>query len=109
MSDKVDLLRQGQVTTVSLYDIVVMSQNVIAVYKDGREVTIPELTGKNIHDLDPAISFDDVIAEYETRTSRAPIGKFRGIKTGFMNIVGGFGKKSQKKTNNKKIQHSLFN
>ncbi len=101
MSDKVDLLKYRTITVPVEYEVKLDDSDSVYVLKDGKPVTIENLTGKNVYDLNPTISFDDVIHEFETsKGSMAPLGKMQGLKRGVINVIGalsGVGKSHFKK------------
>ena len=89
MSNKVELLKYRQVDIPVDYRILLDDKDEVLVLKDGKPITIPEITGKNVYDLIPSIDFDDVIHRFETnKGSMAPLGKMQGIKRGVMHVVG---------------------
>lgn len=91
MSDKVELLKYNSVSVPVDYEIKIDNQDVVYVLKDGKPITIPAISGKDVHDLVPDISFDDVIHDFESsKGSMSPTSKLSGIKSGFKNIIGSF-------------------
>tara|TARA_B110000196_G_C20624741_1_gene421171 strand:+ start:239 stop:538 length:300 start_codon:yes stop_codon:yes gene_type:complete len=98
MSDKVDLLKYRTITVPVEYEVKLDDSDSVYVLKDGKPVTIENLTGKNVYDLDPRVSFDDIIHEYETRNgSMAPASIMGGIKRGTMYLVSSLTGKNKSK------------